>query len=406
MNLGDGFEQPQPQPQPKAKAPTSNSRRRDDDTERGDAFGLTTPKPKPISTAQFAPTPRFSYGRPAHPSPLGMHQQQQQTSLERRPTLAQALRPRAAEDVQEVHDEHNDEDEDEEMLELQPDEEPALQTTENDINSSDDLPHSPKRRRRHSTSSKTPISTNHPTDPPTPQAQFQVQPQFHRPAFLPPPDSRPFILNNTSASTSPLLPIPLPLPLPEHFSPPSHRRGEKFLPGGMAATLQQWIVETGQEASRGRQRWRKGKGYFHSQNQNQAQNQFQAQFQNQEEENLVRVREDGNENGNGNGNGYGYGEKMILLRGRRISHRHRHYHQEEDEHEAEAETEAQLGRNMEEEQEEEMRLLLIVDTRDGKKALSSRRIVEGDVVGIKAPLWEVEVQGVRWAVGVDWKVLQ
>lgn len=61
---------------------------------------------------------------------------------------------------------------------------------------------------------------------------------------------------------------------------------------------------------------------------------------------------------------------------------------------------------MEEEQEEEMRLLLIVDTRDGKKALSSRRIVEGDVVGIKAPLWEVEVQGVRWAVGVDWKVLQ
>ncbi|KAK3070100.1 hypothetical protein LTR53_011042 [Teratosphaeriaceae sp. CCFEE 6253] len=33
-------------------------------------------------------------------------------------------------------------------------------------------------------------------------------------------------------------------PLPEAFSP--HRRGHKFVPGGMAATLQQWVIKTGQ----------------------------------------------------------------------------------------------------------------------------------------------------------------
>lgn len=33
-------------------------------------------------------------------------------------------------------------------------------------------------------------------------------------------------------------------PLPEVFSP--HRRGEKFIPGGMAATAREWIVDLGQ----------------------------------------------------------------------------------------------------------------------------------------------------------------
>lgn len=45
-------------------------------------------------------------------------------------------------------------------------------------------------------------------------------------------------------------------PLPEAFSP--HRRGEKFVPGGLAATMQQWVIETGQAASHSR----KGQGYL------------------------------------------------------------------------------------------------------------------------------------------------
>jgi hypothetical protein len=51
-----------------------------------------------------------------------------------------------------------------------------------------------------------------------------------RPVFLRPPDD--------PEITGP--------PLPEMFSP--HRRGEKFVPGGMAATVQQWILQAGQDA--------------------------------------------------------------------------------------------------------------------------------------------------------------
>lgn len=45
-------------------------------------------------------------------------------------------------------------------------------------------------------------------------------------------------------------------PLPEAFSP--HRRGQKFVTGGMAATVQQWVLETGQAAVQSR----KGQGYW------------------------------------------------------------------------------------------------------------------------------------------------
>lgn len=39
-------------------------------------------------------------------------------------------------------------------------------------------------------------------------------------------------------------------PLPEAFSP--HRRGQKFVPGGMAAMVQQWVIEAGQAAPQAR----------------------------------------------------------------------------------------------------------------------------------------------------------
>lgn len=29
----------------------------------------------------------------------------------------------------------------------------------------------------------------------------------------------------------------------------------------------------------------------------------------------------------------------------------------------------------------------------------------GCVVGVKEPIWEVEIEGQRWRVGVEWKVL-
>jgi len=74
-------------------------------------------------------------------------------------------------------------------------------------------------------------------DPPTQQQ--------HRPAFVRPP-------------AVPQIPSE---PLPEIFSP--HRRGQKFLPGGMAATVQQWVIDTGQAAAQSRrgQAYLRGEDY-------------------------------------------------------------------------------------------------------------------------------------------------
>ncbi|KAK0855977.1 hypothetical protein LTS02_010839 [Friedmanniomyces endolithicus] len=62
----------------------------------------------------------------------------------------------------------------------------------------------------------------------------EVQAVQHRPSFL-------------RSSVAPSEPSE---PLPEAFSP--HRRGQKFVPGGMAATMQQWVIETGQAAVQSR----------------------------------------------------------------------------------------------------------------------------------------------------------
>jgi len=35
-----------------------------------------------------------------------------------------------------------------------------------------------------------------------------------------------------------------------------------------------------------------------------------------------------------------------------------------------------------------------------------KRVEVGKVVGIKGPVWEVVVEGEKWGVGVDWKVLE
>lgn len=36
---------------------------------------------------------------------------------------------------------------------------------------------------------------------------------------------------------------------------------------------------------------------------------------------------------------------------------------------------------------------------------SNREIRKGTMVGIRRPVWEVEVKGVVWGVGVDWGIL-
>lgn len=124
-------------------------------------------------------------------------------------------------------------------------------------------------------------------------------------------------------------------PLPEAFSP--HRRGEKFVPGGMAATMQQWVIETGQSAFHSR----KGQGYLRG------------------EDYVLRVKVQSVRGGS-----------PLLVEAR------------------------QSDGTMD-------KLLLVVDAKN-----ESIEVEKGSVVGIRAPTWDVELDGQSWTIGVDWKLLQ
>jgi len=151
--------------------------------------------------------------------------------------------------------------EDEEMLDDE--QAQALPTTEDHAHESadwtNDLPYSPKRRRLDQVSSDghelaTSSSPARPTfrTPHTPASHLQkVAPRFAAPqstlnAALDEAASqhRPPFLRSSVAAQEPSE------PLPEAFSP--HRRGQKFVPGGMAATVQQWVIEAGQAAVQSR----------------------------------------------------------------------------------------------------------------------------------------------------------
>lgn len=216
------------------------------------------------------------------------------------------------------------------------------------------LPHSPKRRRvgdgdtgqldRGSTLGgdaeglSTSITTGTGTAPSrfiipssTPSTNTPVSHTSSRPTFLrstiPPPEQTE--------------------PLPEAFSP--HRRGQRFVPGGMAAELQSWILEAGQSAVASR----RGKGYLRG------------------EDWVGKVRVDVVEGG-------GDGDGTVFVEGRVAG--------------------GGWGRVM----------LTDGAGQDGGRAGGRGRgkgVRVGDVVGIRAPTWEVEVEGRMWSVGVDWGVI-
>ena len=125
-------------------------------------------------------------------------------------------------------------------------------------------------------------------------------------------------------------------PLPEAFSP--HRRGQRFVPGGMAATVQQWVLETGQAAVQSR----RGQGYMRG-------------------EDYVKL--EGNVRGSGPFTGRGRMQNGSLVD------------------------------------------LLLAGCKNSSGDSQMKEIGEGKVVGIRAPVWEVEVDGKVWTVGVDWRVL-
>lgn len=196
------------------------------------------------SAQQFVQTPRFSLA----PSAQTPHLKPRSPE---RSTLARPLwtSTRLLEDVEEAPARK---DEDDEMLELEPVD--ALPTNEGTPAWMADLSFSPKRRRLENSAApgssaktifKQPTTTSasllhqgaHPfTRAPSVASSVAYEgATIRRPAFL---------RLSLAPSEQPAE------PRPETFSP--HRRGEKFIPGGMAATLQQWIVETGHGAAQAR----------------------------------------------------------------------------------------------------------------------------------------------------------
>ncbi|KAK3707853.1 hypothetical protein LTR37_011855 [Vermiconidia calcicola] len=216
-----------------------------------------TPAQQAAPSSQFAPTPRFSSSRPKAAL------RQQRSPSPQKPALVRALQAsgRPAEDVEDAPVQS----EDDEMLDIE--HACALPTTEDDKNDGDsgahwtnDLALSPKRRRLADNDGVS--LTARPTfkQPQTPASHLsKTLPQFS-------PSQAQSTEGSTTAAgfsyqrpafvRSSAAPQESGEPLPETFSP--HKRGQKFVPGGMAATMQQWVIETGQAAVQSR----KGQGYL------------------------------------------------------------------------------------------------------------------------------------------------
>lgn len=222
----------------------------------------------------------------------------------------------------------------------------ALPTTEGsadeestNVQWTNDLAFSPKRRRLDESYAALSPTRSHFKQPHTPASELTrgtphfTQPQpsqdpivtqssaFQRPAFLRP-------------SAAPQEPTE---PLPETFSP--HKRGQKFVPGGMAATVQQWVIETGQAAVQSR----RGQGYLRG------------------EDYVMRLRID-----------QITGSGPFTVHGRLPD-----------------------GDAID---------VLLAGGGNAKRGQSDA-ISPGTVVGIRAPTWDLELDGRSWTVGVDWRVL-
>ncbi|CZT17518.1 uncharacterized protein RCC_03352 [Ramularia collo-cygni] len=283
------------------------------------------PPPGP-SASQFARAPRFAFGRapqttqPSRPRPLPSQR------------LIEALRTRPADDVEEQNLADDDE-----MLDVEQTEAFPSVETGDELR---DLPYSPKRRRYsiespNAESHVQRLSPNRPTfrQPATPVSHVTAA-HFARPASVSGSSRaedtqtrRPAFLRAS------LAPSEQHEPLPEAFSP--HRRGEKFVPGGMAATLQQWVIETGQNAAQSR----RGQGYLRG------------------EDYVLRCTVLSIS-----------GKGPFMIRGK-------------------------LSDGT------EVKLLLVANSKQTTVAV-------GSDVGVRAPLWNIQLDSCSWQVGVDWRMIE
>lgn len=183
-------------------------------------------------------------------------------------------------------------------------------------------------------------------------------PAPHRPAFILPPQP-----------TSPVKPSK---PLPEIFSP--SRKTQKYVPGGLAATLQGWIIETANTGFAAQERSTTGGVVW------------------------GRDREDG---------------VRLKVRVKAVSSSSVSQHEGDVEcypgHFVFVRGDTEPGLyNVSRapgvvDNNGEIRVLLA--GQGGARGGGLIRLKSGSVVGLRAPTWDVDVEGVKWVVGVDWVLL-
>jgi hypothetical protein len=184
-----------------------------------------------------------------------------------------------------------------------------------------------------------PISTNAPrflnlpAPPSTPQPSTANQTTFLKPPRFRPPDPSEQAQNQSD-------------PLPEQFSP--HRRGQKYVPGGLAAEVRDWLmnIESAIPVNK-----------------------------NKDDPWLVKLVVDEVSGGGGAG--------MTLVKGRQIQ--------------------AIDGREMVDTFGEVK--VILAGEGAGAGLQKGSKVESGKILGVKGPVWEVAIEGERWGVGVDWKVL-
>jgi len=169
---------------------------------------------------------------------------------------------------------------------------------------------------------------------------------IQQPAFKKPPRFRPQDEISPQAASE---------PLPEVFSP--HRRGQKYLAGGLASEVRDWLMNLESKSE-------PATSALAGANSRARQDQW-----------VVSLVVDEISGGPGTG--------MTLVRGRQVR----------------SESEGEMIENL-----GAVKVILAGEGSSVGLARGKKASV-GCTIGIKGPVWEVPVEGEPWGVGVDWKVL-
>ncbi len=176
----------------------------------------------------------------------------------------------------------------------------------------------------------------------TPAPPTTPQPSTANTAFLKPHRFRPPDPSESAQGASD--------PLPEQFSP--HRKEKNYVHGGLAAEVRDWLLNI-ESSIPARELGRRGDGW------------------------LVMVFVDEFSSGRAESQA-----RMITIRGRQV-------------HSMGGEMVDTAG---------EVRVMLAGEGQATGLQKGSK-VEVGKTIGIKGPVWEVVIEGEKWGVGVDWKVL-